>query len=47
LLQALFVGGEADPAGTLGSDAATRVENAARGQAAELLATDLGRAGRR
>jgi hypothetical protein len=39
-------GGEADPAGALGSDAATRVENAARDQAAELLATDLSRAGR-
>jgi hypothetical protein len=38
--------GKADWAGVLGSDAATRVENAARDQAAELLATDLGRAGR-
>jgi hypothetical protein len=38
--------GKADWVGVLGSDAATRVENAARDQAAELLATDLGRAGR-
>jgi hypothetical protein len=35
-----------DPASLLGSDAAVRVENAARAQAAELLATDAGREGR-
>ncbi|MDR0594160.1 MAG: hypothetical protein LBG60_13100 [Bifidobacteriaceae bacterium] len=46
LASLVAMGGGADPMDALGSDAATRVENAARGQAAELLATDLGRAGR-
>ncbi|MDR2348598.1 MAG: hypothetical protein LBD90_08330 [Bifidobacteriaceae bacterium] len=39
-------GADADPADILGSDAATRVENAARSQVVELLETDAGRAGR-
>jgi hypothetical protein len=39
-------GAGADPADALGSDAATRVENAARAQAVELLETDAGRVGR-
>jgi hypothetical protein len=41
-----MAGADADPADMLGSDAATRVENAARAGAVELLETDAGRAGR-